>query len=922
MLGRHAEIGVLREALADAAADRAAVVLVAGEAGIGKTRLLTELAGDAAGRGALILAGRGYASDGVPAYWPILEATRAHPENGAVRKALAVLTGGPSGRSRFEYLHEIAAALRRAGDGVPGGAALVIDDAHWADPATVALLLHLARFVAGGRLSLVLAFRPVDLEPQHPLHELIAAVRAERLGARLSLGPLGPADCLKLARESGAALDDLALGRLVERGQGNPFLIEELAREAAAAPGSIPAGVRDVLLQRMARLDRDPADIARAAAVLGDGASLGELAALAERPMGEVLGSLDALARAGLVDLGRDMTVRFHHSLLREATYETTAPGVRASLHQRAARVLEALTSSRGADIADHLVRGGAPGASAEIARHAQAAGEAAMAVLAFGNAARLYELALAHRAEGDLGRLPLRLAEARLRAGQLRPAIEAFERAYRYSSAHADAHGAALAAVGYEDALCETGEPRAGLADPTITFLEDSGRGLARLDPALRARHQAALARALFFAGDPARAGTLSDAAVAEARASDDRGALAYALDVRRIVLWGPDHLPERIAQTDELVRLGAAAGDRERLLMGLYWRIAALVESGAIAAARGETGRFSEVAIRLGHPLYLAQLAHLRGMFALLDGDLAAVEQAATTGLAESERAGYADGRIHWIVAMLAVRRERGDLAGFVTEMTADSSLWLRAAPRRVVFAYLWAQTSDPERARPIIAELGANALRNVPRDWLWLALLSYLCDAILTLGGMPDIAAAAYGLLLPYRDSFIVNSNTVCMGSTERSLGALALARDDPATAALHLAAAVRRNEAVGAAYWAARSSELLARALARSDPAASRAALDQALSFYDAKGLVRSAAAARATIAPRERDLLSAREREVLRLLAAGRTYKEIAGELVLSVRTIERHLASVYGKIGARGKADAVAYAVREGLAGR
>lgn len=313
-VGRRQELGRLREALDAANRGQGSLVLVSGEPGVGKTRLVSELGIDARDGGCGVLMGRAYETEGMPPYLPFIEALSEHIRTQDSEQLRAELGGGsrtlrgccrryarccrswPSRRrsglnwSATGCSKEVAEFVLRIGNG--RSLMLFLDDLHWADRGTLLLLQHVARRLGEGTLLIVGTYRDAEVDARHPLAELLVEMTRQKMGSVLTLGPLD--------RDDTAALIEASLGRpaapqvvdaLFRAGEGNPFFTEELVRhlkeqgrdladpEAAVGEWGIPVGVSHVINGRLARLSDEANRVLLCCAILGRNLSPERLAA-------------------------------------------------------------------------------------------------------------------------------------------------------------------------------------------------------------------------------------------------------------------------------------------------------------------------------------------------------------------------------------------------------------------------------------------------------------------------------------------------------------------------------------------------------------------------------------------------------------------------------------------------------------------
>ncbi|HEY4095614.1 MAG TPA: AAA family ATPase, partial [Baekduia sp.] len=422
LIGRERELEALRSALRDACEGRPALAFVAGESGVGKTRLLNELIAGAHQLGARVLSGECVElGDGELPYAPLIGALRPLVRSGdpgllglpvAARRELAALlpglangetaeaeaaqgAGGESGRggqAQGRLFEALLAALDRIGREQP--VLLVIEDVHWADRSTRDFLSFLGRNLADERVLVALSYRPDELHRRHPLRPLLAALERTPNARRIELSGLRREDVAALVLElHGSAPSDELVDRLLRRSDGNALFVEELL---AAGPGPLPPSLADALLVRVERLPAAAQELMRVLAVgqPADDAVLQAVGVLAEPELRQAL--RDAIA-GHVVSIDSNDRYVFRHVLLREVVYDDLLPGERSALHLAVARALEERLPGDGgpglaAAVAHHYHRAGA---QPEALRSAIRAADAARAAHAEADAAQLLERAL-----------------------------------------------------------------------------------------------------------------------------------------------------------------------------------------------------------------------------------------------------------------------------------------------------------------------------------------------------------------------------------------------------------------------------------------------------------------------------------------------------------------------------------------------
>jgi DNA-binding SARP family transcriptional activator/tetratricopeptide (TPR) repeat protein len=365
-VGRERELGELERALLATAAGNGATVLVSGEAGIGKTRLASELATGARARGFEVVVGRCLDLIGTElTYQPFADALRPHVPQ-------LPWAEGRSARSQLSVFEETLALIANLAGSAP--LLLVLEDLHWADASTLDLVVFLAHNLDRRRVLLLATYRSDEPSSTARLRRLAEGVGRSGSAHFVELGPLEREEVTALLAARAATPTPTALAEaIVARSEGNPFFAEELLAAAADESGELPRGLRDLLLRRVARLDRRTQGILRLAAAAGRDVGYPLLRAAAALPEGDVRESLRRGVEHDVLVADRaGGTFRFRHALLAEAIYETLLPGEREELHARLAEELA------GGDVA-----------AAELAPHWAAAGRAAEALAASVEAAR-----------------------------------------------------------------------------------------------------------------------------------------------------------------------------------------------------------------------------------------------------------------------------------------------------------------------------------------------------------------------------------------------------------------------------------------------------------------------------------------------------------------------------------------------------
>jgi DNA-binding SARP family transcriptional activator/tetratricopeptide (TPR) repeat protein len=452
LVGRVEEFAVLRQAVEAGLGGGRAVVVVEGEPGAGKTRLLEEAAAAAVWRGALVVWGRCLQGDGTPSMWPWVEAVRALIESlpqaahqrwqaGELGRLVEPRGGLPAGPilpdsgSRFRLFEQAVAAVAQVAAEQP--VVLMIDDLQWGDVASLQMFAHLAERLPGA-VVMVGALRDRAPAPGSELARLLAAVSRAPGHRRIRLGPLGPAEVAELVRrELGHAPGDGVVRGIHARTAGNAYFVRELARLLAdgGSVGAVPSTVRDVVQDRISLLDDEARGLLQAAALIGRDVDLGLLAQAAGLDVQTCLDHLASLEALGLLERapGNPFLIRFPHDLVRESVADTTPPRSAARTHLRIADALQSRDSAE--QLAHHLWSAGPLADPARTSGALIRAGRRAAGKSAFEAAERqLHAAARVARTAGldewELAALSELTAVVGMRSGYVGSALDLLERA------------------------------------------------------------------------------------------------------------------------------------------------------------------------------------------------------------------------------------------------------------------------------------------------------------------------------------------------------------------------------------------------------------------------------------------------------------------------------------------------------------
>ena len=854
LVGRAQQIERFRSQWDAARSGAASLLLVRGQAGIGKTRFVSHCAELAHTSGATVLGGACSSDLGVP-YEPfagafqvvadlddsLAAASRSDPDAGPLVRLFPGSTLSPSEAqpesARLELFTAVGALFRRLSQ--PRPVLLVLDDLHWATAATVMLLRHLLREADGQRLLVVGTYREGDLDAAHPVRALVGDDRTSVIDLT-TLSDHEVAEMVAAIAPNSPINRTAAIAQSVRHeSSGNPFFACELIHHLDSAglleagldgPTSgqlpVPASVHDVVAQRLGALPGGARDVLTSAAVIGSAFHLDLLAAVVDRPPGEVLDLLDEVDRIGLVtELGVDQFA-FVHAIVRSTLLDSLSATRRARAHRRVAEVLEA----RGAEQFD------------ELALHWQLAGEESrstkylarvarrdMSALAYESAKTRYKEVLdllardphadiVERTEALLG-----LASATRALGD--PTFtNAVIRAGRLARTTRDPRlmgEAAMLSTWLGAAFFAAEMPDVEL----IELCEDALGIIPTSDP-LRVRVLATLASHLTFAPDRAPRAKLIEEATALAAQHADPMLTAAVLHAEFACLWEPGTLERREQIARDLARLARATGDTQIEFFGGFFAAYCMVERGELPAGRAALLELRAVAAASNNPYFVFLVERLVVATSIACGAVHA--QQLVDDLHRQYGLVMGDAEATWLIQTGYAAYQAGTLGQMIAAVQAMSAssqprMWAGA----LAVALMWA--GDEVRAAEA---LGGDAV--LPRNFFWLAVTQARAEVAAGLG-LADHCRQIYDELLPYRGRFgITGAGSMCFGLTSRTLGMLAQALGDTDAAIDLLTEAVEHADRIGAVHESVCSRRLLGAALLTSgDAEAARSHLETAL-----------------------------------------------------------------------------------------
>ena len=657
-VGRGRELERLLSAWQTTLADGAHTVLIAGEPGVGKTRLAGEWSQRAYEQGAVVLYGRCDEDLGAP-YQPFAEALRSLvPCLGGSRlrglrgvEALLPLVPGltdvlpdllaavraDSDTERFALFDAVVGLLELASAAAP--VVLILDDLHWAAKPTLLLLRHLLRFGDRARVQIVGTYRSTDLDRSHPLAATLADLHRDGTADRLNLSGLDGDDVTAYVAEAGYDDEELA-NALASVTGGNPFFLIEALRHVDESGGvwdqsTLPQGVREAVSRRLSRLPAETNKALAAAAVVGSRFAVD----LVEQVVGDdLVDAFDEAAKAGIVIEEPGGHYRFNHALVRQSLLAELASVRRMRLHQRIATTLETRPGTHDellAELAYHYFECAWAGNAAKAVEYCRRAADQAMARLAYEGAADFFDRALHALEEIDdelpdrdeqVAELLIARCEALLAAGDVASAGGAVS---QLRDATLNSPRLAAWAACFDGQLSMLIHPER--LDEAETAVGAAANKLAELDDAAgeakaHTVHATCLAR-LGRIGDCEVA--LDDALTAARRARDHRLVNAVLANAPLAALWGPNPVPRAGGRCLDVVRLLRITTDSPAV-EAMSTRCQAVLEAfrGRGAAARRMIDSARRAVTELGLRHAVLEVEQFAGIVELVVDEHAAAE------------------------------------------------------------------------------------------------------------------------------------------------------------------------------------------------------------------------------------------------------------------------------------------------------
>jgi class 3 adenylate cyclase/tetratricopeptide (TPR) repeat protein len=866
-VGRTTERDELKKAWKVAIAGGTKLVMVAGEPGVGKTRLVSEIAHSVYDDGAVVLFGRSTEEALMP-YQPFVEALRDYAAASTTTELADETRAGASQLARF--VPDLGARLSLAEpelradpqsdrfllfdavgvwlDAIAARAPvlLILDDLHWADSSTLQLLAFLARRHGEHHLLMLCTYRETDLARTHPLAETLADLRRERLVDRVSLHGLDAETVAALIGAIGGQTPPPEFAALVHaETEGNPFFVEEvlvhLVESGALAQEDnrwvltrpleelgVPEGVREVVGRRLSRLGAPANRALSVGAVVGREFDLDVVAQVAELSADELLDILDHCVAVRIVVEAPGVPGRFSfsHALIRQTLYEELGSTRRVVFHERVGRAIETLRAGRLDDqlgaLAHHFLEAAAVAGVATAVEYTTLAAQQASNRFAYGEAVELLGRArqavelLTPDDASTLAELWLRIGDASWRTGDLAAGANAYLEAASCARRAGSAGALARASWGYELMTFE-----AGRSNPqSVALAEEALIALGDTDPALRVHALAAIARELEFTDEIERRRDVASEAMTLARQTGDPQAVVIAAFAYGSERQLAGEIDESVAVGWEALRAAEQTGDGGMVVNALQSLIGRTLESGRMDEYEEVLARQAQVAetLRIPGPLWFAATC-LAGRL-IMRGELTAAESALDDALSRADLANPTVLAVYG-AQLIGLRYEQAR-AREIVDATRDAVARNPGIPAfAIALARLLLQLGELDEARTLYEPLLADVNGTIPNDGnaaIGIAQLADICDTIDT----DPTAGALTEWLTPRANHFlIVAAGIDSWGSAHRSLGTLARIAGRLDDAEAHLEQALVANERLDSARWVTRTQYDLARVLLQHD-----------------------------------------------------------------------------------------------------
>ncbi len=962
LVGRAAELAEFDGALARIESGRGQVMAITGEAGIGKTRLLADLADRAGNQSNLVLWSQMLETPGAPPYslWiPVLrkcvqgldestfskkfgdirlELSVVLPELGRGSKAPVVDETSP-GSDHYRLFDAVSRVLLHQVE--RHHLVLLLDNLQIADQSSLALLRYFCQQIPNAPVLVALACRDSDLSRNSPVKSTLRALSTGAAFTKLVLSGISKDDVAEmLLRQVGQLPSESVIVSVYQQSGGNPLFVSEVGAMLAQQPSGslesganlhfhIPDSLTEVISARLESLPASTFKMLEIAAVLGREFDVALLCAISGKRLDHVHSQLKDAEAEGVISSTGLSRYQFYHVLYREFLYGELSAATRAYWHLKAGEYLEVqyqdgkLVSL--AQLAYHFFEATPASDPGQTADYCVQAAGAAIAGRAYSEATVLYERALQvleFESESNSSRrfeIQIAMGKSQYQSGQLNAATHSMLKAALLAHHLRWWNRLAEALIAFQS-YCQQSGLRHVVSVPLHKILQ---KHLPPDETTLHARVSASLANAYRMAAKPELAKDSFQQGVKLARESGDPNVLLTCLIKGAWVVGRDRHGAEKgLAIAEESLQL-AKQLRKPKLIVD------ALTD---ILFQLSDLGRIDELALTLTELRQQAEQEHLVHFLAIHKGFEAAIAilrgrwtdaiRLAQSGLSQTPVRGVFGLEGRYAFQMFAIKKAQGSLDEVadqvkrMIEENPDAELWL---PGQIL---LHCEVGQESLARAALERLGD--LDQLPRDDLYTIALIYLAESCAKL---QDVSRCQrlYELLLPYRGLNASLGGTIMVGAVSGYLAILAVTNGEGDAARALFEEAMAMNEAMGAAPALAQFAVEFARFLFASDDsqdhARARQLLARARTIANKYELGAVREALRSVSETSQEDELTSREVEVLKLVAGGRSNKEISESLHISHSTVATHIRHILQKTGTKNRTEAAEHARQAHLLG-
>lgn len=846
-VGRAGELRLAQEA-ADAAREGSLqILLISGEAGIGKSRFLDLISRDLSAKTYQVLSGRCPEAPGAPAFWPWTQILRQHfgsllpgtlpsalagvedivqilPELSPHLRSTVPPTPRDPVRARFRLFDAIGTCLERLAKRVP--TAIFIEDIHRSDEASLLLLSFLVESFPASPLLVAVTLR----DGVH--HAFVdKAVGALVRAASVTLVPLeglvSSESAALLSQLTGETASTAIAADLHERTKGNPYFLTQLAKHlnrlGDISSASLPEDLATSLAGQIDDLSEQAKGLLFAAAVSGVDFEVPTVCEVVSIPDHEALGLLGEALRAGVVSQdSTPLRIKFRHSLVRDALYQRISPQERAYFHQRFAQVLAYRHGIHAGhhlpQIAHHFYEAAASGVTEVAIRYSLEAGKWSSLCLAYEDAAHFFRkgtelLDLLPGAQRELRcELLIRLGEQLLKAGEPEAAREAFGQASRLATSLGASRLLAEAALAASPGLLAI---ESGVVDTFLVELLDTAIGhFAESRCSLYARLAARLSLALHWSEDHERARELAERAALVTDAELDMEAKSSIQQALWYTRHGPAFVADRRGIASALISHDRNQISPEtQLVSQLFW-LYSLLERGQMRVFEEEREAYRRLAEKVKQPQGLWYAGMLDAMLALLRGNFHEATMHTEAFATLGRRMNDANAVHSQLAHAALITYELGDLRGAIPMAQSMAERFPSLIVWQASVAWMLALVGDARHSTELVSRL-VDELPTTPVRMDWSGAIALLGEAA-ALNRDRHASRTLYEVLSPLHDSYVIlGVCTLCWGSAARTLGLLAECVGDEDRAARHFEQSVALDAKIGARPWAAHGEFSLAR-----------------------------------------------------------------------------------------------------------